>query len=394
MTTGGYVQTVLGPVAPEDLGPTITHEHLLVDMTQSETSVAELLQRSETGSKWTRADAAGWQFGEGGPGTTAGYLGRWQEELTLDNYYDHVRNYFFTGEYRINSIEDCIYEVERFKRAGGGCIVDATSIGLSRDPAGLREVSRVTGVHIIMGGGYYEKAWHPPDMDDLTEDELYRRIRRDIVDGVGDEGIDGGVRSGHIGEVGQSHPRTANEDKALRAAVRAQLETGLTMSIHPGKHPEGPVLALQRLQKLGADLRKIIFCHCDNRPLLPHPQGFAEHLWRPLAEAGSYLQFDTFGWEDSSRQWGTTDQANDAMRVNMIMEVVAAGFENQILVSHDIVMKHWLSRYGGWGVEHIMRSVVPLMRRKGMSDEVVRKILVDNPAAALTIQAPPTGEAI
>ena len=237
----------------------------------------------------------------------------------------------------------------RFKQAGGGCIVDATSIGLSRDPAGLREVSRATGVHIVMGGGYYEKAWHPPDMDELTEDELYKRILRDIVDGVGDEGIDGGVRSGHIGEVGMSYPRTDNEDKGLRAAVRAHIETGLALSIHPGKHPEGPVTALERLRELGADLTKVIFCHCDSRPHLPYPRGFAEELWLPLAEAGAFLQFDTFGWEDSTRQWGTTDAPNDAGRVNMIIEVAEAGFEDQILVSHDIVMKHWLSKYGGLG---------------------------------------------
>jgi phosphotriesterase-related protein len=349
--------------------------------------VAGLLMRSETGRTWTRADAAGWQFGEGAPGTTASYLGHWQDELRLDNYYDVVRNWFFYGEFRLNSIEDCIYEVERFKRAGGGCIVDATSVGLSRDPAGLREVSRATGVHIVMGGGYYEQAWHPPDMDELTEDELYRRIRRDIVEGVGDEGIGGGVRSGHIGEVGMSHPRSDNEDKALRAAVRAHIETGLAISIHPGKDPMGPITALDRLRELGANLPKIIFCHCDSRPLLPYPVGFAEELWRPLAEAGAYLQFDLFGWEDSTRQASTTDAVNDAGRVNMITEVAAAGFEDQILVSHDIVMKHWLSKYGGWGIEHIPRSVVPLMRRKGLSDDLIQKILVSNPAEALAVEA-------
>ena len=330
----------------------------------------------------------------GGPGTTASHLGKWQEELALANWYDHQRNYFFSGDYRLNSIEDCIYEVELFKRAGGGCIVDATPVGLSRDPAGLREVSRATGVHIVMGGGYYEKAWHPPDMDELTEDELCRRILRDIREGWGDEGIGGGIRSGHIGEVGQSHPCTENEDKALRAAVRAHRETGVPMSIHPGKHPEGPVLALERLQELGANLRKVIFCHCDSRPLLPHPRGFSEELWRPLAEAGAYLEFDCFGWEDSTTQYGATDWPNDARRINMMMEVADAGFEDRLLVSHDIVMKHWLSKYGGWGIHHILRSVVPLMRRKGLSDGLVRKILIHNPAAVLTIEPSPNGEPI
>ena len=99
-----YVQTVLGPVAPEDLGATIMHEHLLVDMTHQETSAERVLKTSETGARWDRP-AAGWEPQEGGPGTTASYLGKWQEPLTLENRGDFVRNWFFRGEYRINSIE-------------------------------------------------------------------------------------------------------------------------------------------------------------------------------------------------------------------------------------------------------------------------------------------------
>ena len=78
----------------------------------------------------------------------------------------------------------------------------------------------------------------------------------------------------------------------------------------------------------------------------------------------------------------------------MMMEVADAGFEDRLLVSHDIVMKHWLSKYGGWGIHHILRSVVPLMRRKGLSDDLVRKILIHNPAAVLTIEPSPNGEPI
>ena len=381
----GYVQTVLGPVAPADLGPTIMHEHLLVDMTHRETSAERMLKTSETGARWDRPNA-GWEQSEGGPGTTAGFLRKWQEPLTLANRGDFVRNWFFRGDYRLTSIEDCIYEVERFKRAGGGCIVDATPVGLSRDPAGLREVSRATGVHIVMGGGYYEAGWHPPDIDDLTEDELYRRIKRDVLEGVGDEGIGGGVRSGIIGEVGHSYPILPDEAKATRAAVRVQVETGVALSTHPGKHPEGPAAVLELLRDAGARLDRVIFCHCDGRFLLPAPKSFEPEMWLPIAEAGCYMEFDTFGWEDSTRQWSTTDQPNDAMRLNMMMQVAEHGYGDRLLVSHDIVLKHWLSKYGGWGIEHILRSVVPLMRRKGMPEQLVRNILIENPARVLTVE--------
>jgi phosphotriesterase-related protein len=54
-------------------------------------------------------------------------------------------------------------------------------------------------------------------------------------------------------------------------------------------------------------------------------------------------------------------------------------------MSHDIALKHWLSKYGGWGIHHIPRTVVPLMRRKGMSQALIEKILIENPARVLSI---------
>ena len=71
----------------------------------------------------------------------------------------------------------------------------------------------------------------------------------------------------------------------------------------------------------------------------------------------------------------------------MMMQVAEHGYGDRLLVSHDIVMRHWLSKYGGWGVEHIMRSVVPLMMRKGMPRELVRNIMIDNPARILSLTA-------
>lgn len=381
-----YVMTVLGPVSPESLGLTITHEHLLIDMTQGESGAACLICRTETGAKWTKAEAGGWTQGEAGPGTTASYVGKWQEPLTLENRGDHMRDWFFRGEYRQTSIDVAIYEVERFKRAGGGAIVDATPIGLGRDPAGLRQVSRATGVHIIMGGSYYEKAWHPANMGELTEDEIHRRIMRDIQVGIGDEGLQGGVRPGHIGEVGLSYPIDPNEDKVLRASVRAHLETGLCLQIHPGKDSRGPGAALERLLALGANMSRVIFCHCDSRMLLPYPKGFAEELWRPVAESGAYLEFDCFGWEDTANS-GAIDWPNDATRLNWMNEMIAAGYEDRLLMSHDIALKHWLAKFGGWGIHHIPRTVVPVMRRKGFSQQTLEKILLHNPARVLAIAA-------
>ena len=73
------------------------------------------------------------------------------------------------------------------------------------------------------------------------------------------------------------------------------------------------------------------------------------------------------------------DVPNDAGRLNEILALIADGFINQVLISHDLCMKHRLWKWGGPGYAHILENVVPLMREKGFSEEQVRAILVENP---------------
>ena len=56
-----------------------------------------------------------------------------------------------------------------YKQFGGGTLVDATSIGLGRDPVGLARISRQTGVNIVMGASYYVALSHNSEMNDMTD---------------------------------------------------------------------------------------------------------------------------------------------------------------------------------------------------------------------------------
>ena len=96
-------------------------------------------------------------------------------------------------------------------------MVEVSSRGLGRDPAGLAQISGATGVHIIMGSSYYVDVAHPSDMDSRSESEIADEVFHDVVIGVGSSG----VRSGIIGEVGCSWPLISNERKILRASATA-----------------------------------------------------------------------------------------------------------------------------------------------------------------------------
>jgi hypothetical protein len=44
-----------------------------------------------------------------------------------------------------------------------------------------------------------------------------------------------------------------------------------------------------------------------------------------------------------------------------------------------------LCRYGGYGYGHVLRTIVPWLRREGVSEEALLKMLVANPRRILTI---------
>ena len=133
----GLVQTVLGPVHPSDLGAATTHEHLYIDFS--------FMYRPAQ-------DTPSPEKGE--------------SPITLENL-GWVRRNYYSNRFNLQlmDLETTIDEVRRYRNAGGGAIVDATTIGIGRNPEALVQISRESGIHIIMGAGFYVAAVHPEDMD-------------------------------------------------------------------------------------------------------------------------------------------------------------------------------------------------------------------------------------
>lgn len=377
----GKVQTVLGSVEPDELGITLPHEHVLVDMTKGACSADALIEVTESAKAAGAIPQAGWEPGEGGPGTAASWRAKWNQPICLTNRADVARNWFYYGDYKITSIDDVIEEASLFKRHGGGCLVDQTSIGLCRDPVGLQQIARAVGIHIVMCTSYYTHEYHPPHVATLDVGELRERIVRDL-----DAGVTGGIQAGIIGEVGLSWPLHPNEEKVLRASVHAQKETGAALSIHPGFNPQSIWDALKIVEEENGDLSRTIMCHVEHRlPSRPAPDSFDPAPFLELAKTGVYLELDCFGWEESFRQRGKVDMPNDAIRLNYIIALAEAGYESRVLMSHDIALQHWQRKYGGHGWQHIPESVTALMRYKGFQQESINRILIDNPRDALTL---------
>jgi len=342
----GKVQTVLGLIDANELGLTLSHEHIFLDIRflfvePDRVELKKLIQ----------------------------------EKVRLENLW-FARHYMFSNKDNM-VLEDeavSVYEVKNFKEVGGNTIVEVTPNHIGRNPKGLLKVSKASGVNIIMGTAYYIAAsfTNDMDMDKKTEEEITKEFIRDIRVGVDNTGIKAGV----IGEIGCSWPMDENEKKVLRAAAIAQQETGAAITIHPGAHKEAPFEHIRILKKAGANINRVIMGHMNR----PFPSDATEDHVK-LAETGCYIGFDQFGREGGQPASiiCKEDRVTDQTRIYQIKELIKKGFINQILVSHDVGFKHMQQTYGGSGFRYIPTILVAEMAKKGIEESQINTILVENP---------------
>lgn len=341
-----FIQTVLGPIPPSELGPTTTHEHIYIDF-------SFMFRPAENSESQDYADA----------------------DLALENLGWIRRNYYSNhANITLMDLETSIEELKMYREIGGGAIVEVTTIGIGRNPNALARISKESGVHIVMGAGFYVDAVHPDEMNERSVEDLAIQITSEVT-----EGVDGTtIKAGIIGEVGCTWPLTPNELKSLSASAIAQKESGAAILIHPGRHPDAPAEILDHLANGGADISRVIIGHLDRTV-------FDFDTLRNIAESGCYLEWDLFGNEGSYYPLADIDMPSDAQRLGFIKRIAEAGYSDKIVIGQDIATKHRLVSYGGHGYGHILANIVPVMRRKGFSEEEIAAITVDNPAKILTI---------
>ena len=109
------------------------------------------------------------------------------------------------------------------------------------------------------------------------------------------------------------------------------------------------------LEEGGANMDKIVLGHVDASGLDPEYHAM-------LAKSGCFIEFDNFGSELQYGEWSVRDPT-DAERVASVVELVRKGFVSQILISQDISFKIYLKRYGGHGYDHILKKIVPMLKK-------------------------------
>ena len=333
------IHTVLGPISPDELGPTSMHEHLLSDL-----------------RIWSKPSA------DPPPGDKVhprmlGYL-RWNALSVPDNLV-------------LDDPDDTIDELHALHAAGGRAVVDLTLEGMGRRIDELAAISSATGVTICVGCGWYVQEVHPPEIEGKSVEQLAVMLLAQLRDGIDRTGI----RPALIGEIGTNHPPTEAEWRNVRAAGRAGAESGAAVNVHLSFRGADGVDVLAALVEEGMPADRCILSHMDGR--------LDRGYHREVAQAGAILEYDTFG---SDFLYGSPRVRNpsDVERLEMAEWLLSEGYAAQLVLACDTWTKANLRRNGGYGYEHLFRRIVPALQDlSGADDATMEMITVHTPRRLL-----------
>lgn len=341
------VCSVLGEIDVDKLGITLPHEHLLWDSTLYLPKVESFHNSLE------------------------------DLPVTIENLGDIRRDALLCKDNLVQlDIDLAIQEAMFFKSAGGKTMVDCSSIGVGRNILALKRIAESTGLNIIAGTGFYIDRSHPQYVKQKNSEELASMMVDEIRRGV--DNTD--VRCGIIGEIGTSFPITPNEEKVLKAAVYAHQKTNVPINIHPDPYAKLGHTILDIVEQEGADLGRVVMSHTD-------ACGFDKEYHESLAKRGCYVEFDAFGSEVYYDSMGDNQtfpgdgirDPTDFERIAGVHELIRQGYVSQLLLSHDVCYKMHLKRFGGYGYDHVLRHIIPKLKKSGVTDDQIHTMLIENP---------------
>jgi predicted metal-dependent phosphotriesterase family hydrolase len=330
------VESVTGPVGPQELGITLPHEHVFINMSPTE--------------------------------PRDGFMTVWEERRA---------------------------DIERFLAAGGRTILDVTNGELSnhaapvyfdRDPAhqiqnpvtGSRSVANVlatkalaeeTGVTVILGTGHYFEHYFDVDWFDRTSTE---QMARYLIADLEDEIPGTGVRAGFIGEVASDLPHiTAREERSFRASGRAAARTGAMVTTHAPTFPTAGT-QIDILLSAGMDPSRIVIGHTDTVKALQYSID--------LLERGVFIEYDCMM---AVKSGGVVVEHELRRRIDYLKALVDRGYAERILLSQDVSQRSHQAAHGGPGLTFIFEELADAATAAGIDPEVLRMIWTDNPRRAL-----------
>ena len=318
------IQTLTGPLAPERLGRTLMHEHVVVG--------------------------------------------------------DHELTRTFPHAYGIDReavVAAAAVRLDALVDDGIDTVVDMTVLGLGRDITLLAEVAARTRMAIIAATGAYVLRDLPPTLQLRGPgrtafggpEPLVGLFLHDLCEGI--EGT--AVRAGVLKCATDRFGMTKDCERVVRAVARAHLETGVLISTHSNASHRSGLDQQRVLAEEGVPLDRVLIGHCGDTADLDY--------LRELMDAGSAIGLDRFGLDyylpHEQRLDVLTTLVGSGYADRIVLSHDASchhvGYTHEEM--RTIAPRHDPSL--------IARQVVPALLARGVDEKAVRAMLVENPRRLL-----------
>ncbi|GAA4314261.1 hypothetical protein [Compostibacter hankyongensis] len=236
-----FVRTVLGDLAPEEIGLTYAHEHIIIE----------------------------------------------ESYPTLGN-----------PLFLLNDVDRAVEELRRFYEAGGRTMVDTMPADCGRNILKLAEVSRRSGVNIVAPTGIHLEMYYLPNhwRYAYTEEQLTRLFIADVTTGIDANDYNGPFvdrtphKAGMVKLATGDEKITPHQEKIFHAVVNTHRETGVPILTHTNSGLQA-IEQVKRFEKLGADLRHVVISHVDRYQDIGYN--------RELLQTGVNVEYDSaFRWKE------------------------------------------------------------------------------------------------
>ena len=276
---------------------------------------------------------------------------------------DKIDNTRWDREEVLKKVLPYLLEAQNY---GVKTILDCTPAFLGRDVVLQKRLAKESGLQILTTTGYYgavQNKYLPQWAFTETHEQLAKRWINEFENGIENTKVRPGfikigVDAGHLSDLHR---------KIVKAAALTHLQTGLTICSHTGiAIPAFEEIEL--LQKMKVHPAAFVWTHAQAEP--------DKTLHVKAAKAGAWISLDGIGWGDFEKYADSIDNLH------------SAGLLNKVLISHDAGWYKPGEPGGGnfTGYTNIFRELIPLLKKRGLTDHAIQQMLIKNPADAFAIR--------
>ena len=267
---------------------------------------------------------------------------------------------------------DAVVRLNELKARGVDTIVDLTVVGLGRYIPRIARIAAATDLQIVVATGIYTYNDVPmffsyvgPGTDYDGPETMTAMFVRDIEEGIADTGIKAAILKCATDKQGV----TPGVERVLRAVAQAHRQTGVPISTHTHANSRRGLEQQRIFLEEGVDLTRVIIGHSGDTTNIDYLE--------ELIANGSYIGMDRFGvdvilsFED---------------RVDTVARMCERGHADKMVLSHDAncffdALPEAMIPVAvpNWHYLHIHNDVLPALKARGVTDDQITTMLVDNP---------------